>query len=392
MPSNIRKIYLSNFLVGLVFWYGIEKLFQGSIGINPFGMGVLTALIFAFNFFFDIPAGMLADKWSRKGVLILSTIAMAGCALVGGLSHNFVMYLISSLLYAGYSVSKSGTYQALIYDSLHEADATKEYSKTTGRAWAMFLIGAGVANFVSGFLVHDFGYRFTYFISLIPCAINVLIILSIKEPTFHKAEQKERMLRQVKQVSGVISRLTLLRGLAIIMTTLAAVEVFKGEFGQLYFLHYTSSAEVVGVLWAGYAFTWALGSFIAHRLHGHINALMFASIIPLICMALVDSKFSIIFFMIQATASGALLIQIETKIQDATPSAVRTSILSVLSTLSQAVSVPAAILIGWLIHVHNVLWALDAVTILGVLVLLYWLLLRSKLGHGNEPTATQAVT
>jgi hypothetical protein len=105
---------------------------------------------------------------------------------------------------------------------------------------------------------------------------------------------------------------------------------------------------------------------------------MFASILPLIGTALINNKFSIIFFMIQAVASGALLIQIETKIQDATPSAVRTSILSVLSTLSQGVSVPTAILIGWLIHTHNVLWALDVVTIISVLILIYWLRLRHR--------------
>lgn len=389
MPSNIRKVYVSNFLVGLVFWYGIEKLFQRSIGINPFGMGTLTALIFVFNFFCDIPAGMVADKWSRKGVLIVSTLAMAGCAVSGGASHGFGLYLVSSLLYAVYSVSKSGTYQALIYDSLHEAGETKAYSKTTGRAWALFLAGAGVANLASGFLAHHFGYRFNYFVSIVPCILNVLVLLSIKEPTFHKAEQKEKMLRQIGEVSRTIARLQLLRGLTLIMTALAAVEVFKGEFGQLYFLHYTSSAEIVGVLWAGYAFTWALGSFAAHRLHAHLNTLMFASVVPLVCMSLIDSKWSAVFFMVQAVASGALMIQIETKIQEATPSAVRTSILSVISTLSQGVSVPAALLIGWLIRTHGVLWALYAVTAVGTIVLAYWLWLRANRTRVDKPTALE---
>ncbi len=69
MKSQIPKIYLSNFLTGLVFWYGIEKLFMRSIGIDAVGVGIATAVFIGFNLIFDIPAGILADKWSRKGML-----------------------------------------------------------------------------------------------------------------------------------------------------------------------------------------------------------------------------------------------------------------------------------------------------------------------------------
>lgn len=376
--TPIRAIYASNFLVGLVFWYGIEKLFQRSIGINPVGMGVLTALIAVSTFLLDIPAGMLADTWSRKGMLMVSTLAMAGCALTGGLSHGFGMYLVSSLLYSVYVVSKSGTYQALLYDNLHEKGNTADYSRTTGRAWAMFLAGVAVTSFASGFLAHRFGYRCTYFISLIPCAANLVVLAGIHEPTFHKAEQKERTLRQIGQVSRAMARLQLLRGLAIILSALAAIEVFKSSFGQLYFLHYFPSAQTVGMLWAGYALTWAIGSFVAHRLHAHLHALMLATVLPLVGMALIHSAWSAGLFFLQAVASGALMIQIETKIQAATPSAVRASMMSVLSTLGQAVSVPASIAIGWLIHSGGVLRALDAVAALGAAILLYWLALRQK--------------
>ncbi len=376
--NPIRAIYASNFLVGIVFWYGIEKLFQRSIGIDPIGMGVLTALIAVSTFLLDIPAGMLADTWSRKGMLMVSTLAMAGCALAGGFSHGFGMYLVSSLLYSVYVVSKSGTYQALLYDNLHESGNTADYARTTGRAWAMFLAGVAVTSFASGFLAHRFGYRFTYFISLIPCSANLAVLACIHEPTFHKAEQKERMLRQIGQVSRALARLQLLRGLAIILSALAAVEVFKSSFGQLYFLHYFPAAQTVGMLWAGYALTWAIGSFIAHRLHAHLHTLMLATVLPLVGMALIHRAWSVGFFFLQAIASGALMIQIETSIQAATPSAVRASIMSGLSTLGQAISVPASIAIGWLIRSGGVLRALDAVAALGVVILLYWLALKQK--------------
>lgn len=391
MSSNIKKIYASNFLVGLVFWYGIEKLFMQSIHINAAGIGVATALFLGFNLFFDIPAGIVADRWSRKGMLFVAVIAMALCSLTLGSSHCLTLYLVGYIFYGLYVVSTSGTYQALVYDSLHEEGQSAQYSKINGRAYALFLSGAGVANLASGFLAHRFDYRFAFFITLVPCLLNVIVIASMSEPTFHKAEQKERVLLELKQALGTISENALLRGLAIIMTTLAIVELFKGEFGQLYMLRYTSAPQLIGTLWAGYAFTWSFGSLIAHKFRARLNVLVFATILPLVAMSLVDKWVSLLFFMVQATASAALLNQIETRVQEATPSAVRASTLSVLSSLGRGVSIPASIGIGWLIHTYNVLWALYAITAIGACVLFYWLWLRSRVSQVDKPIAAEAV-
>ncbi|HSH56191.1 MAG TPA: MFS transporter [Candidatus Limnocylindrales bacterium] len=152
MPSNIKKLYISNFLVGLVFWYGIEKLFMQSIGIDAVGIGVAAAVVLGFNLIFDIPSGILADRWSRKGMLFIAVIAMAICSFILGSSHSLAPYLVGYILYGIYVVSTSGTYQAIIYDSLYEHGLAEQYSKIMGRAYALFLVGAGVANIVSGFL------------------------------------------------------------------------------------------------------------------------------------------------------------------------------------------------------------------------------------------------
>ena len=68
---TILKIYVSNFLTGLVFWYGIEKLFMRHIGLTPLDIGLAGVWFYAVELLMDVPAGMIADKWSRKGVLVL---------------------------------------------------------------------------------------------------------------------------------------------------------------------------------------------------------------------------------------------------------------------------------------------------------------------------------
>jgi MFS family permease len=388
--TRIHKIYLSNFLTGLVFWYGIEKLFMRSIGIDAVGVGVATAVYLIFNLLCDIPAGIVADKWSRKGVLITSALALAICSALLGNSHSLFVYAIGELFYGLYIVSTSGTYAAITYDILHEEGRAEQYSKIAGRAYALFLIGASVANVASGFLAHHFGYRFTYFVTIASCVVNVALLLSLREPTFHKAEKKERMLRQLKAITITLGRVQLVRSLTIILTALAIAELFKSEFGQLYMLRYFSAPQIIGLLWAAYAFTWALGSLIAHHMRARLSLLILGTTVPFIFMAFIDTWISVALFMVQSVASAALINQIETRIQEQTPSNVRASILSVVSTFGRMAAVPASFALGWIFRDFNALWAMRCVAIIAIFVLGYWLVIRPKVGVNTTSVKSSA--
>lgn len=389
--TRIHKLYISNFLTGLVFWYGIEKLFMRSIGIDAVGVGIATSVFLIFNLICDIPAGILADRWSRKGVLIISALSLAICSFLLGSSHGLWLYAVGEVFYGMYIVSTSGTYNAITYDILHEENRADQYSKIAGRAYALFLAGAGVANIASGFIANHFNYRTTYYITIISCLLNVLVLLSLREPVFHKAEKKERVLGQLKDVSIAISKIKLIRSLAIVLTALAVTELFKSEFGQLYMLRYFSSPQIIGLLWAAYAFTWSLGSLIAHRFRARLNTLVVCTTVPFIVMAFIDNWFSLVLFMFQAVAAAALINQIETRIQENTPSAVRASILSVVATLGRAISVPASFILGWLFRDYGALVALRFVAIVAGLILFYWLWSSRRIPKANQSINTSEV-
>src|SRR3989338_7972899 len=117
--SNIVKLYVSSFLGGLVFWYAIEKLFMASIGIDPLGVTIVGAIYVAILLIFDVPSGLLADRWSRKYCLILSAFLLALSSLVLGLSKGLPLYAICAILYGFNFVLYQGTIQAITYDTLY---------------------------------------------------------------------------------------------------------------------------------------------------------------------------------------------------------------------------------------------------------------------------------
>jgi len=386
MRTTILKLYFANFFIGLVFWYGIEKLFMQSIGIDATQIGLVIAAVLGFNLLFDIPSGIVADRWSRKGVLVLSLAAMILCCLILGNANGFVPYLIGyGIFYGLYVVGTSGTSASIVYDTLYEHGKSKLYSKIMGRTYAFYLAGIAVANIASGFLAQMFDFRATYFITILSCLIAIAIIITIKEPTFHKKEQKERMLAQLGSVTKAMMKSKIILVLTIVLSTLTVVQVFKNDFGQLYILRYVSEPQFIGLLWAGGALSWAAGNLIAHHFKTRLTSLMMVTVLPLIAMSFIDTWFSLILFMVQQVAMGALFNQIETRVQDVTPSAVRTSILSVLSSLGRGIAVPTSIFIGWIISRYDVFLALRFISVIALAVLFYWLWERFTKQVKDEP-------
>lgn len=375
--ATILKIYASHFLTGIVFWYGIEKLYMASIGIDAWGVGVVTAIYLLASFMFDIPSGIIADRWSRKGMLIVAISALGISSLIFSMSTNLIHYGIGEVFYALYFVATSGTYQALTYDTLHEENRTKEYSKIFGQAFALFFFGAAITSAVGGFIAANFSYTTTFIITLLPCALNIALLASIKEPTFHKKEQQERAATQLRQTVKVMAKVGLVRILVIALSTLTVVEMFKSEFGQLYLIHFLNSPEGIGILWALQSLTWAVGNFFAHRMQARFWWLLLLVALPYAIMSLQDSWINVVLFMLQSTAMAALANRAETAIQESTPSAVRASILSVLSSTGRLISVPTSFFIGWYITQVGIIKTVQLVAIVPLAVAVY-LLTRSK--------------
>ncbi len=373
MKANIPKLYISHFLTGLVFWFGIEKLFMQSIGIDATQIGLIIAAFLLFNALFDLPSGILADRWSRKGTLLIAVASMAICSLILGWSQGFWLYFVGYVLFRGLNViGTSGTYQAIMYDTLLEEKREAQYSKYMGRSYAWFMTGIALSNVLSGILSDVFDFRFTFFITLVPCLVNFFIVWSIREPKTHHSQQTERPLKQLGMSLKMIGRASILRSLIIIFSLISVTEVFKNDFGQLYLARYVSSVEFIGILWALAALSWALGNLIAHRLHARVSWLITAAVIPLMCMSLIDNAFSIVLFMLQHVAMAALFNQVEARVQEATPSSVRSSMISVLSSMGRVVSIPGSIIIGIIISYYDVVWGLRFATFIAVIALVFW--------------------
>src|SRR5918995_2637641 len=95
--SSLRRrllpLYVAAGLQGFMLWTPVEKLFLNEIGFDAAEVGLMAAAYAAIVPLVEVPSGLLADRWSRRGVLIIANVALLLSVLVGGLSQNVATYI-----------------------------------------------------------------------------------------------------------------------------------------------------------------------------------------------------------------------------------------------------------------------------------------------------------
>ena len=155
---------------GLLLWPATEKLFMGVIGFNATQIGIMAAAYAMVTPIVEIPSGILADRWSRKGLLMLAYAALLAATLTGGLSTGVVSYITSMLFFSIFFALHSGTSEAVLYDMvLEETGDSERYEATSGRLRALSSTALLAGALVGGWLAAATSPRTTFFAPC-PCS------------------------------------------------------------------------------------------------------------------------------------------------------------------------------------------------------------------------------
>jgi MFS family permease len=110
---NVRKRYAIRFFHNLIPAYVIERLFWEQRGMTV-PMVVYTEIIYAFTVvLLEVPSGIIADKWGRKKLIIVS--AFLGCCefLILIYAREFIHFALAVFLAGVGSAAGSGAENAL---------------------------------------------------------------------------------------------------------------------------------------------------------------------------------------------------------------------------------------------------------------------------------------
>lgn len=100
----------------------------------------------------ELPCGALADRWSRRGCLVLSGTALGVASTLLVVWPTFATAVLAETLFASCSALRSGADSALLFDTLRVEERGAEYPGAESRAHAVASMGSAVAAIAGGLL------------------------------------------------------------------------------------------------------------------------------------------------------------------------------------------------------------------------------------------------
>jgi MFS family permease len=267
LTKRLLPLFIATFSQGLVLWAPIEKIFLRSIGFDQTTLGLMVACYASLIPLLDLSSGILADRWSRKGVLILASVASMLNALLGGLSYDVPTYLVSTLFFGVEVALVSGTYESILYDTLlEETGESHAFEKRLSQVKLLNSLALIIGSLTGGLVASALSPRLAYFATIPLVAISLGALLTFKEPRLHQSEGHTSLSSHLWAISQTLfqRRKTLRIVIVLLATSLLLSVIF--EFGPLWQLALATPVGLYGLANATVLSAGGVGSLLAVRL------------------------------------------------------------------------------------------------------------------------------
>lgn len=173
------KFCLYGFLKNLRFFEPFLILFFTEKGISFSQIGVLYAIKFIVREVFEIPSGIFADIFGRRGSMVFSYSCYICSFLVYYFSANYYILIIATFLFGLGDAFRTGTHKAMIFQYLkiNNWNTQKVHYYGHTRSWSQF--GSAISSIVAALLVFYSGdYRSIFLYTILPYLIGLGFLIS----------------------------------------------------------------------------------------------------------------------------------------------------------------------------------------------------------------------
>jgi predicted MFS family arabinose efflux permease len=353
LSRRLRPLYVAQFFQGAVLWYPIEKLFMRQIGFDDAAVGLMAAVYAGATLLIETPSGILADRWSRKGVLVLAAGALLLNALVAGLSNDVPTYIASALILAVFFALNSGTVDSIVFDTVLEETAGSDgFEQRLGRIRVLSSVMSVAGALAGGVLAQLVEPRLAYFATIPFMAVSIVALGRFREPQLHKAGEPVSIRVHVRTtLQVVLQRGALLPIIVVLVATAVLLQVIL-EFGPLWLVALAAPVFLYGPHGAGLLSSFGLGGLLAGRIRpserGSSMALVVGVMIgsSLVLVTVHNSVVATIAQIVLAALLVVLSISFTRLLHDNVQSSVRAGVSSAVGSLTWIAFLPFALFFG----------------------------------------------
>ena len=170
-------------------YYPLYALLFLDTGLPIAQISVLFAVWSITGLLAGIPAGALADRWSRRGVVVLAGFLQAVAFLVWTATPGFAAFAIGFVVWGLSGALVSGASEALVHDALADVGAEDSFARVYGWMTAAELLVQIPTAVAASALVALGGYPLVGGASAGACIAAALLALRFPEPPRHTDDE-----------------------------------------------------------------------------------------------------------------------------------------------------------------------------------------------------------
>jgi hypothetical protein len=376
---RLMPLYIAAFSQGLVLWAPIEKVFLRSLGFDQASLGLMAACYSSLIPLLDLFSGILADRWSRKGVLMLASFAAMLNALLGGLSHNVPTYLLSTLFFGIEVALISGTFESILYDTLLEQFGhTNAFERRLRQVKLLSSLALLFSALAGGLVATLLSPRVAYFATIPLVAISLGALLIFQEPHLHHTEERTSLSVNLRTISQTLFQRGKTLRIIIVLLAMSLLLSAIYEFGPLWQVALAAPVGLYGLTNATVLAAGGMGSLLSARLSlkKPVCIVGVAGLLVGSSLALVVMRNVIVDILAQGAlvAGGVGVSMVFTRLlHDCLASSVRAGAASGVGALSSMTFVPFALLFGVVsqhLGIFHAGWMVVGVTLLASALLI----------------------
>ncbi|RZS89474.1 MFS transporter [Motilibacter rhizosphaerae] len=341
-------------------------------GTGAAGLSLLLALWSLTGVLAEVPAGAVADRWSRRGALAAGALGRGAAFAVWtlapvptGFAAGFVVWGLAGAL-------SSGSLETLAYDLLRERGRTDAYAGLLGRVTAARL-GAALPAAGLATLLLPHGYAVVGWASVATSVAAGLLALRLPEAARGVADEGEEPGLGELLRSGVREALldVRVRGPLVAVAALTGIDALE-EYLPVLASSWGVPTSLVPLALAGVPLLAAAVAGAAGRLRGAgrraLAGVALAACCGLLAAGALGRPASLVLLATAYAAYRGVLVLAEVRLQEAASGRARTTVTSVAALLSE---LPAfGVYAAWAVHGLAAVAALLAVVALALPALL----------------------
>ena len=360
LKQQLGCVYMSNFFSGLRITDAVWVALLAARGFSLWEIGLAESVFHVVSLLCEVPSGMAADLLGRKKALVFGGALAVTYNLLMAFAPNLFAICFAMALNALYNTMFSGTFTALIYDSLKLEGREDEYIQVSANGSQISMLANAVGSLAS-LLKRFLGFAGFYLLSAAFEGVSTLACLFMKEPIVTEA-QANRQKQTLRDLPGQFAQLVkdslqilhtsplavkLIASSAVISVPSYLTKMFLQQ--RLVELGWPTEMLFLPLLLGGVSCV--LGTEIGRRIRFR-SMRRFYAVCSLLCGAgtllvgVAPAWGGIFGMMLVQSVLEVYLLHESQKLNDAIPSDQRATIISVDSMAYSLLMIPASPLVG----------------------------------------------